>query len=366
MFNFLSEETTQYLISLWPMFFSIIGCLSILFITIWVHFRNSRVARKMVERETVYENLVKSVRFDLVTTDEIKKAVPPKDYPCFQNYLSETISTIKDIDVSAERKIAEVSGFIDYLKRRIKKSKKWEKALAVRVLSYFRDSENIPLFKKLHEEETFLQTVFAASLGMALCKDNISFRTLAYRLWILSGRHQEAILTILNIQGKAMAPGVHDILREEQLRDEGKVVSTKFLGDNRYQEAAPTIVRMLHVETSPEVLASCLNALRYIGDESVLNEVVPFLEHEDFNLRIEALHAVAQTESSPSLRHIEKCLSDENWWVRREAALAMAGMGKSGISRLKAIAEEENEAPRFAARGMLSEMQFNRVAIEDF
>ena len=103
----------------------------------------------MIKCETVYENLVKSVRFDLVTTDEIKNAVPPKDYPYFQSYLSETISTIKDIDVSAEKKIAEVSGFIDYLKRRIKNSKKWEKALAVRVLSYFRDRDNIPLFKKL-------------------------------------------------------------------------------------------------------------------------------------------------------------------------------------------------------------------------
>jgi HEAT repeat protein len=366
MFNFSSEETTQYLISLWPMFFSIITCLSILSVTIWVHFRNSRAARKMIKLETVYENLVKSVRFDLVTADEIKKAVPPKDYPYFQSYLRETISMIKDIDVSAEKKIAEVSGFIDYLKRRIRNSKKWKKALAVRVLSYFRDSENIPLFKKLHEEETFLQTVFAASLGMALCKDNISFRTLAYRLWILSGRHQEAILTILNIQGKAMAPGVHDILREEQLRDEGKLVGTKFLGDNRYQEAAPTIVRMLHVETSPEVQASCLNALRYIGDESVLNDVVPFLEHVDFNLRIEALHAVAKAGGTAYLQHIESCLSDKNWWVRREAALAVAGMGKNGIARLKAIAEEENEAPRFAARGILSEMQFNRVAIEDF
>ena len=163
-----------------------------------------------------------------------------------------------------------------------------------------------------------------------------------------------------------MAPGVHDILREEQLRDEGKLVSTKFLGDHRYQEAAPTIVRMLHVETSPEVLASCLKALRYIGDEHILNDVVPFLEHVDFNLRIEALHAVAKAGGAAYLQHIESCLSDKNWWVRREAAIAVAGMGKNGIARLKAIAEEENEDPRFAARGILSEMKFNRIAVEDF
>ncbi len=39
--------------------------------------------------------------------------------------------------------------------------------------------------------------------------------------------------------------------------------------------------------------------------------------------------------------------------------------GKKGIARLKAIAEENNEAPRMAAKGIFSELQFNRIAVED-
>jgi hypothetical protein len=366
MYSFLFEGPTQYLISLWVMLFSIIACLSILFLTIWVHFRNNRVARKMMERETVYENLVKSVRFGLATDDEIKDTIPPKDYPFFQQYLKETISTINDIDVSAEKKIAEVSGFMDYLKRRIKNSKKWKKALAVRVLSYFRDRQNLSIFRKIQAEDTFMQSVFAASLGVALCKDPSSFRTVGVRLWHISGRNPEALLAIFTVQGKAIAPVVHDILREEQLQDDAKVVITRFLGEMHYQAAMPTIAGMLPEETAPHVQASCLNALRYLGDESVLKNVVPFLEHTDFNLRIEALHAVAKAGGSAYLRHIETGLNDENWWVRREAALAMAGMGVNGISRLKTVAAEENEAPRFAARGILSELQFNRIAAGEF
>jgi hypothetical protein len=127
MYNFLFEGTTQYLISLWTLTSFIVACLFILFFTVWVHCKNSRVAQKMTKCELLYENLVKSVRLGVATTDEIKNSVPPKDYLYFQNYLSETISTIKNIDVSAEKKIAEVSGFTDYLKRRILHSKKWEK-----------------------------------------------------------------------------------------------------------------------------------------------------------------------------------------------------------------------------------------------
>jgi HEAT repeat protein len=176
----------------------------------------------------------------------------------------------------------------------------------------------------------------------------------------MSEHNQEVLLIILGIYGEAVAPVMHDILREGKLADEGKMVSTKFLSEFHYKEAVPTIVRMLQVENSQQVIMSCLNALKYLGDESVLSSVLPFLEHEDFTLRIEALHAVAEAGGVAYLQHIESRLSDENWWVRREAAQAMAGMGKKGISRLKVIAKEKNEAPRFAARGILSELQFNR------
>ncbi len=161
MYNFLFEGTIQYLISLWTMLFFIIVCLSIFFLTIWVHLKKSRIARKMTELEAIYENLVKSVRFGHVTNDEIKKIVLRQDYSYFQRYLQETISTTEDIDVSAEKEIAEISGFTDYLKKRIERSKKWDKSLAIRVLSYFRDRKNIPLFQKILKEETFPQIVYS-------------------------------------------------------------------------------------------------------------------------------------------------------------------------------------------------------------
>ncbi len=315
-----------------------------------------------MEREAVYENLVKSVRFGHATNDEIKKTIHPQDYHYFQRYLQETISTIEDIDVSAEKKIAEVSGFIDYLTKRIENSKKWEKVIAVRVLSYFRDSKNIPLFQKILKEETFPQAIYAAGMGLALCKESDSFRTVGSRIWEMSEHNQEALLVILNIYGEAVAPDVHDILREGRLADEGKMVSTRFLSECHYKEAVPTIVRMLQVENSQQVIASLLNALKHLGDKSVLNDVLPFLEHKNFILRIEALHVVAEAGGVVYLQHIERHLNDENWWVRREAAQAMAGMGKKGISRLKAVARENNESPRIAARGILSELQFNRIA----
>ena len=113
------------------------------------------------------------------------------------------------------------------------------------------------------------------------------------------------------------------------------------------------------------IIVSCLNALTTLADESDLVHILPFLEHQDFTLRIEAMHTVSEVGGTSYLEPIEDRLDDTNWWVRREAAQAIAGMGSAGLARLKSIARQSSEPPGVAARGVLAELQFNRVVIRD-
>jgi len=366
MYSLLLEGTTQFLVSFWVMLVSILACLFIFLLATVTHRGKNRTARKMQEKEKIYSNLIKTVRSGLSSDAEIKQAVPSQDYQYFQRYLQQTISTVEEINVSAEREIAQISGFTDHLKKRINQSTKWEKTIAVRVLSYFRDKQNLPLFRKIQAEDSRKETVFAASLGIALCKDPSSFRTIGYRLWELSGYNQEALLYIFAVQGEPMAPVIYEILCEEQIRDDAKVVIVKFLGEIGYQQARQTIANMLSSETSSQVLSACLYALRYLGDQTIVEKVIPFLHHEDFNIRIKALHAIGRASGIAFLKDIEKGLEDKNWWVRREAALAMAELGGEGITRLQTIAHQEHENSRFAARGILAELKYNRITVKGF
>jgi hypothetical protein len=366
MYSMLLEGTTQFFISFWIMLVSILACLFILLLATVTHREKNRTARKMQEKEKVYSNLVKTVRSGLASDAEIKQAVPSRDYQYFQRYLQQTISTVEEINVSAERKIAQISGFTDHLKKRIKQSKKWEKTIAVRVLTYFRDKQNLPLFRKIQAEDSRKETVFAASLGIALCKDPSSFRTIGYRLWELSGRNQEVLLYILAVHGDPMAPVIYEILCEEQIRDDAKVVIVKFLGEIGYQKARQTIANMLSLETTSQVLSACLYALRYLGDQTTVERIMPFLQHEDFDLRIEALHAIGKAGGIAFRKDIEKGLKDKNWWVRREAALTMTELGGEGIACLQIIAHQGHENSRYAARGILSELEYKRIALKDF
>jgi hypothetical protein len=363
MYNFFYEGIVPYQTAFWMLLSVLIICLIILLYTICIHFNNQRTNRKLAAKNTVYENLVTSVRAGYATDEDIVKALPPEDYTYFQRFLQESISTIQNIDVSAERKIAEISGFMDDLKNNISRSRKWDKVLAVRTLSYFRDSANIPLFEKIQEEKGTVQTLYAATLGLALCRDRSTFRSqrIRHRLWQLLKNNPMPLLTILTIYGEVIAPDINDILLEDELIDEEKGVFIKFLGEVQYRNAVPAIAGMLETEKSHLVRMACLSALGKLGDESVLPGVLPFLDNEDFTLRIAALHTTARVGGESCLAHMESRLDDENWWVRREAALALAHTGRIGVSRLRAIAEGIANAPRIAAKGILAELRFNRI-----
>ena len=366
MYGFLFEGTPRFLVSVGLLAGMIVFCLLILLLTIRHHFRINRYAERMTERETIYSRLVQSVRFGQATTTDIQAAIPPKDYQYFERFLQKTISSVKDIDVSAESKIAEVCGFMDHIKKRIGKTKGWNRTIAIRVLSYFRDKQNLPLFRTIQAEDSVPQAVFAASLGVALCKDPSTFRTIGSRLWEVTGHNQEALMVIFSVQGEAMAPVVYEILCEEQLKDSAKILITKFLGEKNYRASTAKIGDLLTTEESPQVLASCLYALRYIGDRSVFDKIVPFLEHPDFDLQIEALHALAEAGGSKSLEFLKWRLDDSNWWVRREAALAISELGRDGIACLRGAAEGDSINARAAAQTILAELRFHRIATEEF
>jgi hypothetical protein len=335
----------------------------ILLATIFTHLRKSREAHRMAELATVFDDLVKSVRFGRATDDEIRETVPPRDFPYFERFLQDTISTIDDIDVSAEKRIAGTSGFQDHVNERIGKSRGWDKVIAVRTLSYFRDRENIPLFQKIQEEKNSVQVLFSATMGIALCKEPsaMRFRTVGYKLWEMIDYNPVALWTAAHTYGAAIAPAVHEILRADELIDDGKRVFTMFLSECGYKEAVPTILEMLRVAESHSVKMACLNALGRLGDVGVVPDILPFMENEDVMLRVEAVHAVAGVGSEECIPHVERHLNDENWWVRREAASALVEMGVPGLIRLNAVAETGAEAPRATARAMLAELRFNRM-----
>lgn len=339
----------------------LVACLAILAITIRTHHRKSRLAGDIAHAFPIFDQLVQSIRDSDVSDEEIRQQVRPAYYPVFESYLRRRISRITPLDVSIERRIADVSGFTAFLIDRIGSTRRWNRALAIRTLSYLRDAKHLSLFQQIIDEDTFPQSLFAAGLGLALVGEPSSVAKVVEKLWAVTERHQEALLVILNAYGESIAPSALDALRSDAIENDEKVVIISFLAAIRYRDVLETATKMLRTESDADVLSSCLYAHRVMRSTAALPVIRPFLKDQRFEVRIEAVHALANTGGNAVIPEFIDKLRDQNWWVQRAAGEALAAMGKEGQASLAEIAEREDDPGAVAARSILADLRFNRL-----
>jgi hypothetical protein len=361
MLGLLFEGTIQTHFAFWLLLFFSGLCMAILLRTIWIHFRQNRWETRMSLLSEEYSNLVKMVRYGVVGDEAIREVVRPREFLYFQRYLQDTISTTTDIDVMSESKIAEVTGFRDFLNKRIERKRGWNKAIALRTLSYFRDSRNAPVFLHALSHSEKSPEVYAAGYGLALAKQVDTFNLVAQKVWVISNQNTELLWNLLLLFGESTAPNLLRLLREGLKSDDAMIVAIALLGRYRYTAAVTDFIKILEDRPPPPLAGALLAALGKIADKQSIGPILAYLNHPDFTVRVEALKAVAGIGDPESCDQVETLLVDDNWWVRREAANSLAVMGQQGIDRLQSIASRGNGVAWVAAKGVLAEQTFNRT-----
>ena len=315
----------------------------------------------MEKLEQNYSGLVRAVKTRPVRDDEIKAIVVPGDFWFFERYLSDTISSLDEIDVSAEKRIAEASGYMAALYRRIKRTRKWKKALALRTLSYFRDPKNIPMLLEVIDKEMRLGVILAAGIGLALCGDIDSLQKTMEKASLVSQSNEDILLVLLAAYGKEAVPIACQALKEKALTEKETYVAVDFLGLYRHKPAVSELIGMLSSAYEPELLVRIIESLELIGDGQACSAIIPFLQHEDFRVRIAAARAIGVLGGMRYVDDLQKLLKDDNWWVARLAAEALARIGKEGVAHLEMIAQTGEQKCAKMAKFMLAEVKFNRL-----
>jgi HEAT repeat protein len=323
--------------------------------------RNDRIYRKMRELEPVYGRFVTFVRSGWADSNKIRNILPRKDFPHFERYLRNKISSTNELDVSAERTVADVSGFSQYMRRQAARSKGWKKALSLRTLSYLRDPANIPIFRNVLKTTSFYPCIFAAALGLALCGDTESLQDVIKKIYREQSPKGDALLTVLATYGKKAVSKIHQLLMEGSLSVTETCVLIDLLGFFRYQPASSTLVQMLSNTKNTEVLIHVIETLALIGDKETADILLPFLRHQDFRVRLKAVHAIQRLGNRRYMTEIEALLWDNDWWVRRNAAEAISRMGEMGMRRIRKISQSEEEEPRSAAKLILVELKYRKI-----
>jgi len=89
------------------------------------------------------------------------------------------------------------------------------------------------------------------------------------------------------------------------------------------EQALAFVRRLLAIEQDPEILAACLVAVRQLGDNESIQAVRSLLFHPSWQVRVQAVNALAVMATRQDLDRLVRLLSDDNWWVRYRSAQAI-------------------------------------------
>ncbi len=347
---------TYYAIAVF-VFLNILLILNIL----WIRFYNYSTQHKMTTLEKKFDSLIEKARESELNSGKIKRTIPPKDFPYFERYLRNNISSTQKDNVSAERSISRISGFSDHLCRRILKRRKYPQAIALRTLSYLRDKENIPIFRMVLKYESYYPCVYAAAIGLALCRDTQSLRLIAERIFKAEQPNRDQLLAIMYNFGRTAAPHIHHYLDEEFLPEEKATALVDLLGLYRYYPAKHTLERIAGKTKSSELLIHVIETLGFLGDENTMQLFLNLLKHGDFRIRLKAVRSLAFLGGENYTKQVKDMLEDDDEWVRTNAAEALMDYLPRGEELLEKLAESKSEKTGSTSKFVLVEKQYNRI-----
>jgi HEAT repeat protein len=118
------------------------------------------------------------------------------------------------------------------------------------------------------------------------------------------------------------------------------------------------VVRRLIEQTDRvETITACL---RVFNDASSLDTVRRFLGHARWEVRVQAINALARMGTAEDEPRLIVLLSDAEWWVRYRAAQALCALPSASLKRLEALGAHHTD--RFARDIMTHVLSERRAA----
>lgn len=103
-----------------------------------------------------------------------------------------------------------------------------------------------------------------------------------------------------------------------------------------YPSVLPTMRQVLVEATEPELMISCLRVMADLHDPWCLGLSLPYLEHEVWAVRQQAVQALGKVAQTPQIPLLLKGLEDPSFWVAQAAFEAIWNI--PGVRREKLVA----------------------------
>jgi hypothetical protein len=365
MINQYFDNVWSYIILFWIIVFFSLAVSVIFLYTLFYRFRSIRISNAMKRLLPIYEKLIISIRSGNATDSRIRETILAKDFPHFERYLRNSVSNITELDTSAECRAADVSGLTKYLCFKAQHSKGWDQALRLRTLSYLRTQESIPLFRGVIEKSDFYPSILSAGLGLALCNDLPYLEKVISKIYFSTACNEDILLIVVAAYGPKSAIYLHQLMDSEKMDVKAKCIVVDVLGIYGYKPAANTLINELLMSDSIELSIHIIEALKFVGSISTAKEILPFLSHDNYRIRVKAAQTLAVLGGAEYIDRIEPLMFDRKWWVRRNAAEAILKTGQEGVARLNESKKSKEKFLSSSAKLILTEFEFNKTGSID-
>ena len=135
-----------------------------------------------------------------------------------------------------------------------------------------------------------------------------------------------------------------------RLKDHELLRALQLVEALRIQLPTATLLHLLHPQQPPAALAA---ALRVADGTGVLVKVRAYLQHPDWRVRAQAVHALSRLGEPSDVTLLTARLGDAEWWVRYYTAQALSNLpylGREGLAALQSSVTEP------AARQILAQV----------
>jgi len=326
---------------------------------ILVEYRERRLRR---QKELYIDTLSKRL-FDPL--QEIKR---PKTFIEFCALADVIIDMLLSVSGSMESQIQDFArdlGVAQFYKKMVM-SRSWLKRLtATERLGYFRLPEMKDFFHYLLEvekdNEVIVRTIFALSM---IAKEEADFKIINRFLknpYFMSSKFNEYIYT--HIIGSILRNSQSDLFLGflKSLRDDASIPVflkrdiIEACGSQKFHPAKDTIIDYFrHFSDTPEVKITCIRALGKMGGEDVCRIILSSLDDQDWRVRtVAAKHAYLC--SLDIIGTLRRCLQDESYYVRINAATSLSRFGEQGISVLREEMQSPDRFTRDVSRYIVNE-----------
>lgn len=237
----------------------------------------------------------------------------------------------------------------------------WNRAVALRLLAVISDASDTALFRRILEESRFKPEILAAAIGLANSDEHAGIRLFMGKLYDEKHPNRDEVLSVLYQYYHGSVEECAELIGDKTLPLQLRATLVDFIGVAKHRPARAVLEGMLGPACERDMVLHVIEALEKVGAESSCELILPYLDDQEFRVRLKAVNALERLAGSRYMAEAERLLSDPDVFVRRNAAEAVSRMGPEGIARLESYSRAGDSMIARVAKMILAEKKYDKI-----